>query len=91
MRDGRRQAFDGRDRLARDLAHRGLAGAHRLAVDMDRAGAAQAGAAAELGAGKLQVLAHHPEQGRVGVDFDACRLAVDRKRDRHRVPSIGSC
>ena len=52
---------------------------------MDRAGAAQADAAAELGAGEFQVLAHHPEQRRVGVDIDALCLAIDRKRDRHSV------
>ena len=51
-----------------------LAGAHRLAVDMDRARAAQAGAAAEFGAGELEVLAHHPKQRRV-------RLGIRRSPD----------
>src|SRR6185436_4904980 len=85
MRARRRQTLDGGDLLARDLGHRGLAGAHRLAVDMDRARAAQSGAATEFGAGEFQVLPHHPEQRRVGVDLDALSLAIDRKRDRHSV------
>ncbi len=48
--------------LAGNLRHWPLAGAHRLAIDMDRAGAAQARAAAEFRARQLEMLAHHPQQ-----------------------------
>ena len=62
---------------ARHFRNGNLAGAHGLAVDVHRAGAAQAGAAAEFGARELEVLAHHPEQWRVGLSLDARRLAID--------------
>src|SRR5437773_1274258 len=63
---------------------RDLAGAHGLAVEMDGAGATQARAAPELGAGQLEVLAHHPEQRGIGLSGDARRLAVDREcHSRH--------
>src|SRR5215471_11928869 len=39
------EALDGDHRLARDVRHRDAAGADRLAVDMNRAGAAQRDAA----------------------------------------------
>src|SRR5262249_40476776 len=44
----RREAFDCGDFPAGDLRHRNLAGAHCLAIDVDGAGAAEAGSAAEL-------------------------------------------
>ena len=48
-----------------------------------------ADAAAELGAGQLQMLAHHPQQRRAGFSLDADRLAVDDKSDRsHRFPPL---
>ena len=56
--------------LALDLRHRRLAGAHRLAVEMHRAGAAQADAAAEFGAGQLEMLANHPQKRRVAIGVD---------------------
>jgi len=40
------------------------------------AGAAQAGAAAELGTGHLQLVADDPEQGRILGRVDLARLAV---------------
>jgi hypothetical protein len=43
------KAFNGGDLLADRIAGRRLAGAHGLAVDMDRAGTAQTSAATELG------------------------------------------
>ena len=48
-----------------------------LAVDVHRAGAAQAGAAAEFCARELELLAHDPEQRRVGLSLDVRRLAID--------------
>src|SRR5215472_12474722 len=56
------EALDGRDLLADHIADRGLAGADRLAVDVNGAGAAQARTAAEFRAGHLQLLADGPEQ-----------------------------
>jgi hypothetical protein len=46
------------------LRYGGLAGAHRLAVEVDGAGAAQAGATAEICADHLQMLADDPQQRR---------------------------
>src|SRR5258708_25844853 len=48
---------------------------------MHGACAAQAGAAAELGAGHLQLLADDPEQRRVVGSVDLTRLTVDGERD----------
>ena len=44
---------------------RGLAGSYRFTVEMNRAGAAQAGTATELRTGHLQLLADDPEQRRI--------------------------
>src|SRR5581483_3689526 len=60
-----RQAFDGGDLLADDIADSGLAGPYRLAIDVNRACSAQARAAAELRAGHLQLLADGPQQRRI--------------------------
>src|SRR5262245_52995315 len=76
-----RQALDSGDLLAAHLVHRHLAGAHRSAVNMDCAGAAETRATSEFGARELQVFAHHPKQCRVGLSLDADRLAVDRERN----------
>src|ERR1700741_1574388 len=59
------QTFDGGDLLADDIADSRLAGAHRLAIDVNRACTAQPRAAAELGAGHLQLLADGPQQRRI--------------------------
>ncbi|MNC44349.1 hypothetical protein D3C75_932520 [compost metagenome] len=64
--------------LAPDHAgHRGDAGAHHVAVHQHRTGAALGQAAAILGAGQPQVIADHPQQGRVGVCLDLVGLLVD--------------
>src|SRR5688572_3991109 len=82
-----RKPFDGGDALAGDLRRGDLARARGTAVDMDGAGATQAGAAAEFGAAELEMLAHDPEQRRVGCDVDARFLAIDDEcGDRHRTP-----
>src|SRR5258708_32982788 len=81
MRLAAAQPFDGGDLLARGFLGRGLARAHRDAVEMHGAGAAQAGAAAELGAGHLQLLADDPEQRRVVGSVDLTRLTVDGECD----------
>src|SRR5262249_59568569 len=65
MRLAAAQPFDGRDLLAGGLLGRSLTGAHGDTVEMHRAGAAKARAAAELGAGHLQLLADDPQERRV--------------------------
>ena len=50
---------------------------HRLSVHVDRTGAAQRHAAAELGAGHVEVVAQHPEQRRVAVGVGLHALAID--------------
>ena len=58
-------------RLPASVRHRRDAGTHRLAVDTHGAGAAGGDAAAELGAGQVEHVAQHPQQGhgRVGIDL----------------------
>jgi hypothetical protein len=51
---------------------------------MDRAGATQRHAAAELGAGHAEHVAKHPERRRVVVDVDALVCSVDFDIDGHR-------
>src|SRR3954465_15488906 len=71
------ETFDGGDLLAGDVAQGGLAGSHGFAVDVNRAGAAQAGAAAEFGAGHLQLLADGPQQWRVRRRLDGHIPPID--------------
>ena len=55
------EAFNRRHALARDLRNRSRAGANRIAVDVDGAGAAQSRAAAEFSSGELESVAENPE------------------------------
>jgi hypothetical protein len=59
------EAFDGGDFLADGLAERGLAGSHRFTIEVNRAGATQAGTATEFRTGHLQLFADDPEQRRI--------------------------
>src|SRR5262249_23751201 len=81
MRLAAAQSFDGGDLLAGRVLGRGLAGAHRDAVEMHRAGTAQSRTAAGLGAGHLQLLADDPEQWGVVRRIDLARLTVDDECD----------
>src|SRR5262249_15933812 len=81
MRLAAAQPFDGRDLLAGGLLGRSLTGAHGDSVEMHRAGAAKARAAAELGAGHLQLLADDPQERRVVGSIDLPRLPIDDERD----------
>src|SRR5580704_12833909 len=78
-----RQSFDGGDVLARHHRDRRLARAHRLAVEMNRAGAAHACAAAVFRAGELEVLPHDPQQWCFRTGIHTCRLIIDGEGDRH--------
>src|SRR5262249_24764344 len=64
------QAVEGGARLVGDRAHVEWARALRGAVDVDGAGAAQAGAAAVFGAGQPDMVANGPQQRgrRIGID-----------------------
>ena len=81
-----RQSLDGGHGLSRDQRQRHRARAHRLAVDMHRAGAAGGDAAAEFGAGEFEMLAQHPKQRRVGRGIDLVPLSVDGQGDHRTSP-----
>ena len=64
----------------------GLDGEHRarlgaLAVDVDRAGAAVARVAADVGAGQPEVVAQEVDEQEAGLDIGLVGLAVDGDRD----------
>src|SRR5204863_5522309 len=76
----------GRDRgqgAIADGGDRHQTGAHRLAIDMDGAGAAKPGAAAELAAFQIKLVAQHPQKRHVAVDFYTPLYAVDVDRIGH--------
>jgi hypothetical protein len=68
------------------LAHLRLAGAHRLAVDMDRAGAAQTRAATELRTGHLQVIADEPQQRHFIGNVNGVIASIDVDRSHLSSP-----
>src|SRR5215469_15183760 len=86
-RDLAADAFDGGDLAVADIADLRLAGAHRIAVEMDGAGAAERQAAAELGAGEVELVAQGPEEGHVGLRIDVVRRAIDGEADHAAIPS----
>src|SRR5258708_6620859 len=65
MRGIRREPLDRRYFLAGNIRHLRLARKRASTVDMHHAGAAQAHAAAEFGAGELELLANNPKQRRI--------------------------
>src|SRR5262249_10206824 len=75
-----RQALDGGYRLAGGVLDRDEAGESRLAVHVHGARAALPRAAAVLGAGQAQLLAQHPQQGRIRVSRDGAARTVDGER-----------
>ena len=63
------------------------AGFDRDAVDVDDAGAALAGVAADMGAGQSEFFAQQFDEQRAGLDLDCVLLAVNRQGDlRHCAP-----
>ena len=78
-----REALDGRDvgAVAGDRERR--AGLDRLAVDMDDAGAALRGVAADMRAGQAQVFAQELNQQRARINIGGNGLAVHRHRNLH--------
>ena len=88
MRRIRRKPLDRGHFLAGNIRHLRLARERALAVDMHHAGAAEADAAAELGAGELELFPEHPQQRRVIGSFVSSALTVDFQR-RHNSPVVG--
>src|SRR5437879_1010722 len=83
-------ALDGRDGMADRGAHRCDARSSWYAVEVHGAGAAQCGAAAELGASHAEQVPQDPKQRHVGWRIDGLSLAVYRHCDHGQVSSSGS-
>ncbi len=79
----RPQAFDRPDPAAGQGAERRQAGEGGLVVDQDRAGAALAEAAAELGRIEPEIVAQDVEQGGAGIDLQGLRCAVQGEAGAH--------
>ena len=84
-----RQALDGADLLAFGLHGEDQAGAHRLALDDDGAGAADAVLAADMRAGLAAVLADGVGQRAARLDRDGVVAAVDGQGDGELVGHWG--
>src|SRR2546422_3249377 len=74
-------ALDGGDGMADRGAHRRDARSSWYAVEVHGAGAAQCGAAAELGASHAEQVPQDPKQGHVGWRIDGVTSAVDCQCD----------
>ena len=79
----RADALDGGDARVADALERQHAGAHRGAVRMHGAGAAQTHAAAVLGPGEVQDVAQDPEKRRVALRIHRVLRPVDLDRVAH--------
>jgi hypothetical protein len=77
----RSQAFNGSDIFAGNLRDGRGAGANGSAFDVNRASAAESGTASELGSGKLQRIAEHPEQRGFGREVQFFIVAVNAECD----------
>ena len=84
---GRVQPFDGGDVAAGGVGNRGDAGAHRLLVDDDGAGAAQRLAAAEFGAGQPDLVADEPDEWKIRIAVPVLLLSINLQLD-HDCPSL---
>ena len=80
------ETLDRDDLLPGHVGNRRGAGAHRDAADMHGACAAQALAAAELGARQPQFIADDPEQRDSGIAVVAVVLSVDLQCDHDSPP-----
>ena len=79
------EALDGGDFGAGDRGGEGDAGGVQFAVDQDGAGAADAYAAAFLGAGEAEVVAEEVEEQPRGGDFGLVFRAVDFQLDHSNI------
>src|SRR5689334_19956670 len=80
-----RQPLDGDDLLADDFRDRRRARALSLAIDVHRAGSAQADAAAVLRPGKIELSPQHPEQRHLRLDVDAAGATIYVQLDHSRL------
>src|SRR5262249_49491001 len=62
----------------------------RLTINMNRARAALPDTAAELRAGKSDVIADHPQQGRCRVGVNGMLSSIHVEIERHAWPPFGS-
>ena len=84
------QTFDRHDRRPGSLDGQHGAGLHRLAVDMDDAGAALRGVAADMGAGKAEIFAQEMNQKRSVLGSAADPPPVHRQRYVRHESSLGT-
>ena len=77
------EPFDGYDLGALGLHGEHEAGAHRRAIDDNRAGAAHAVLAADMGASEPQMMAQAIGQCQPGLDLDFDLSTIDAKPHRH--------
>ena len=75
------EPLDGPEFMAIGLHREHQAGTHRRAIEQDRAGAANAVFAADMGAGKQQFVAQKIAEQHPRFDTAAIRRAVDRQLD----------
>jgi len=71
------QTFDRGDLFAAGFADQYATGAHRNAVDMDRAGPALCYAATVFGAGQADIFPDRPKQRRIRLDIHVESFAID--------------
>src|ERR1700712_1986611 len=83
------EAFDGGDLFADGFGDHDAAGAHRHAVDMDRAGPALCNATTVFGPGQSDVLPDSPKQRGIVFDVHSYCFAVDSEVC-HRVSPVSS-
>src|SRR5581483_975 len=81
---GRSESFDGGDRVAARFEGKDHARGYWTAVEVDRAGAAGAAIAYQLGAGEPEMVAQRIDQRDARLDRDPHLVAVDEKLDRLR-------
>src|ERR1700693_5270352 len=75
------ETLDGDARFAGDARHGDRAGAHGLAVEVNRAGAAQRDAAAELRPGQAELVAQVPHERHRRVAVETARLSIHTYAD----------
>ena len=85
-----RQTFDGGDPRAGRCRDRRRAAANRLAVHVNRAGAALCETATELGTSQAEVVAHRPKNRRARIGVDRHLSAVEGKCVAHRQGFLSS-
>jgi hypothetical protein len=81
-----RETLDGHDGAALGLHRQHQARADRFPIDNDRAGAAHAVLAAEMGSGLPQLVAQTIGQMHAGLDIDQGGLAVEPEIHLHHAP-----